>query len=198
MQTGRSNGSRSTLKLYTEVVMKAKCTNCGAEHVLKDEEVTRHSKVQFNCSKCGKPTVVDVKLKADATIVMSPLPSFARTGLEGSASELGMPDATLALPPGVEASVSVIEGPDKGLVRKIEKASVIVGRQGADISLNDPEISRQHCLLEVKDSYIALKDMDSTNGTFFEDERARAGMLIDGGEFRIGNSVLRVSFAKKA
>lgn len=109
-----------------------------------------------------------------------------------------MPDATLALPPGVEASVSVIEGPDKGLVKKIEKASVIVGRQGADISLNDPEISRQHCLLEVKDSYINLKDLDSTNGTFFDDERARAAMLLDGGEFRIGTSTIRVSFAKKA
>lgn len=198
MQAERSKGPRCAPKLYTGVVMKAKCTNCGAEHVLKDEEVTRHTKVQFTCSKCGKPTVVDVKLKVDATIVMSPLPSFARTGLEGSASELGMPDATLALPPGVEASVSVIEGPDKGLVRKIEKASVIVGRQGADISLNDPEISRQHCLLEVRESYINLKDLDSTNGTFFDDERARAAMLLDGGEFRIGTSILRVSFAKKA
>jgi len=178
--------------------MKAKCTNCGAEHVLKDEEVARHAKVQFNCSKCGKPTVIDVKLKADATVVMSPLPSFARTGMEGSASGLGMPDATLALPPGVEASLSVIEGPDKGLVRKIEKASVILGRQGADISLNDSEISRQHCLLEVKESYINLKDLDSTNGTFLEDERARAAMLLDGGEFRIGSSIIRVSFAKKA
>lgn len=178
--------------------MKAKCTNCGAEHVLKDAEVARHTKVQFNCSKCGKPTVVEVKIKPDSTIVMSPLPSFARTGMEGSASGLGMPDATLALPPGVTATVSVIEGPDKGLVRTIDKASVILGRQGADISLNDPEVSRLHCLLEVRDSYINLKDLDSTNGTFYEDERARAAMLLDGGEFRIGTSIIRVSFAKKA
>ena len=160
--------------------------------------MARHTKVQFTCSKCGKPTVVEILLKPDQTVVMSPLPSFARTGLEGSLSGLGMPDATLALPPGVAASVSVIEGPDKGLVRKIEKASVILGRQGADISLNDPEISRQHCLLEVKDSYVNLKDLDSTNGTFFEDERARAAMLLDGGEFRIGSSIIRVNFTKKA
>jgi S-DNA-T family DNA segregation ATPase FtsK/SpoIIIE len=178
--------------------MKAKCTSCGAEHVLKDVEVAHHAKVQFNCSKCGKPSVIEVKLRPDATIVMSPLPSFARTGAEGGGSGLGMPDATLALPAGVTASVSVIDGPDKGLVRKIEKASVILGRQGADIALNDPEISRQHCLLEVRESYINLKDLDSTNGTFFEDERARAAMLQDGGEFRIGSSVIRVSFTKKA
>ena len=178
--------------------MKAKCGNCGAEHVLKDAEIARHSKVQFRCSKCDKPTVVEVKLKPDATIVMSPLPSFARTGAEGAGSGLGFPDAELALPAGVTASLSVVEGPDKGLLRKLEKASVILGRQGADFSLNDPEVSRHHCLLEVKETYMNLKDLDSTNGTFFEDERVRAAMLQNGGQFRIGGSLIRVIFERKA
>ena len=177
--------------------MKVNCSNCGAEHVLKDSEIARHAKVQFRCSKCGKPTVVEVKLKPDATIVMSPLPSFARTGSEGGGGGAGLDDPSLALPAGVTASVSVIEGPDKGLVKKIEKARVILGRQGADVSLNDPEVSRSHCLLEFKESYINLKDMDSTNGTFFDDERVRAAMLQDGGEFRIGSSVIRVGFGRK-
>ena len=176
--------------------MKANCSSCGAEHVLKDPEIARHAKVQFRCSKCGKPTVVEVKLRPDATIVMSPLPSFARTGSEGGGGGLGLDDPSLALPTGVTASVSVIEGPDKGLVKKLEKARVILGRQGADVSLNDPEVSRHHCMLEVKESYVNLKDMDSTNGTFFEDERVRAAMLQDGGEFRVGSSVIRVGFVR--
>jgi predicted Zn finger-like uncharacterized protein len=185
-------------KGYTEGVMKAKCGNCSAEYVLKDSQIAQHAKVQFRCTKCGKTSVVDVKLRPDATIVMSPLPSFARTGTDFGGSSIGMPDAELALPEGTTASLLVIEGPDKGLKRKIEKASVILGRQGADVSLNDPEISRAHCLLEVKQTYINLKDMDSTNGTFFEDERVRAAMLQDGSEFRIGNSVIRISFEHKA
>ena len=138
-----------------------------------------------------------MKLRPDATIVMSPLPSFARTGSEGGGGGLGLDDPSLALPTGVTASVSVIEGPDKGLVRKLEKARVILGRQGADVSLNDPEVSRHHCMLEVKESYVNLKDMDSTNGTFFDDERVRAAMLQDGGEFRVGSSVIRVGFGRK-
>lgn len=178
--------------------MKAKCSNCGREHILKDSEIAQHSKVQFRCSKCGQPTVVEVKLRPDATIVMSPLPSFARTGTEGGASALGFHDAGLAMPAGVAAGLQVLEGPDKGLVRKFEKASIILGRQGADIVLKDPEVSRHHCLLEVKDSYINLKDLDSTNGTFFDGERVRAAMLQDGGEFRIGTSIIRVSFERKA
>ncbi len=184
-------------KGYTEA-MKAKCGYCGAEYVLKDAQIAQHTKVQFRCTKCGKATVVEVKLKPDATIVMSPLPSFARTGADFGGSSIGMPDAELALPEGVTASLLVVEGPDKGLTKKIEKASVILGRQGADISLNDPEISRAHCLLEVKDTYINLKDMDSTNGTFFDEERVRAAMLQDGSEFKIGTSVIRVSFERKA
>jgi len=70
--------------------MKAKCGSCGAEHVLKDAELRAIRKCKFNCSKCGKPTVIEVNLKPDATIVMSPLPSFARTGTEGVPSGLGM------------------------------------------------------------------------------------------------------------
>ena len=65
------------------------------------------------------------------------------------------------------------------------------------IVLNDQEISRHHCLLEVHDNYANLKDLDSTNGTFFEEERVRAAMLQDGAEFRIGNSVIRFTLAAK-
>ena len=177
--------------------MKAKCGSCGTEHVLKDSEIARHTRVQFRCSKCGQATVVEVKVKPDATIVMSPLPSFARTGAEGGGAGLGFHDTELAMPAGVTAGLEVVEGPDKGLVRKFEKASIILGRQGADIILKDPEVSRHHCLLEVKSGYINLKDLDSTNGTFFEEERVRAAMLQDGAEFRVGTSIIRVSLERK-
>jgi pSer/pThr/pTyr-binding forkhead associated (FHA) protein len=60
-----------------------------------------------------------------------------------------------------------------------------------------PEISRHRCLLEVRDTYVNLKDMDSTNGTFFDEERVRAAMLQDGTEVRIGGSVIRVNFQRK-
>jgi pSer/pThr/pTyr-binding forkhead associated (FHA) protein len=39
--------------------------------------------------------------------------------------------------------------------------------------------------------------LDSTNGTFFEEERVRAAMLQDGTEFRIGVSLIRVNFLPK-
>lgn len=74
---------------------------------------------------------------------------------------------------------------------------MVLRRAGADITLDDPEISRHHCLLEVRDTYVNLKDMDSTNGTVFDEERVRAAMLQDGTEVRIGGSMIRANFQRK-
>ena len=93
--------------------------------------------------------------------------------------------------------LAITSGPASGEVFRLSQPRVVVGRQGADIPLNDPEISRHHCLLEVRDKYINLKDLNSTNGTFYDEERVRAAMLQDGSEFRIGESRIRVSLQKK-
>src|SRR5262249_46558216 len=103
-------------------------------------------------------------------------------------------DPGLKLPLTRKIVLTVTSGPGQGETHTISKPRVILGRQGADLVLKDPEISRHHCVLEVRDNVINLKDMDSTNGTFFDEERVRAAMLQDGGEFRVGTSVIRVNF----
>src|SRR5690348_13129144 len=79
-------------------LMQASCGHCGTQHVLKDTEVAVHNKVQFHCSKCGRSTVVEINIRPDRTVVMSPLPNFARGG--ASASHLNLPpaDAGVKLP----------------------------------------------------------------------------------------------------
>jgi hypothetical protein len=177
--------------------MQAACVHCGTEHKLKDADSTVHPRVQFKCSKCGKTTVVEIKRRADQTVVISPLPSFARA--DASSSNLTLPPADdgLKLPANGVFVLAVTTGPANGEVFRLAKTRVVIGRQGADIPLNDPEISRHHCLLEVRDKFINLKDLDSTNGTFYDEERVRAAILEDGSEFRIGESRLRVSFQKQ-
>jgi hypothetical protein len=177
--------------------MQANCSRCGTEHRLKDVDPKVHPKVQFRCSKCGEVTVVDLKKRPDATVVISPLPSFARA--DASTSNLTLPPADdgLKLPADAVFVLAITSGPANGEVFRLNKPRVVIGRKGADIPLNDPEISRHHCVLEVREKYLNLKDLDSTNGTFYEDERVRAAMLQDGSEFRIGESVIRVSLQKK-
>ncbi len=177
--------------------MQVSCTHCGTQHVLKDTELGHHPKVQFRCSKCGKTTFVELKLRPDQTVVISPLPSFARANATSSNLKLPPVDDGLRLPPTTNVVLSILSGPDKGKVHKLTKPRVVVGRQGSDVPLKDPEISRYHCALEVRETYINLKDLDSTNGTFYDEERVRAAMLRDGAEFRIGTSLIRVSFQPK-
>src|SRR5438132_13286683 len=71
--------------------MQTACIHCGTEHLLKDGQFGGHSKVQFKCSKCGKTTIVEIKRRVDSTVVMSPLPSFARA--DASTSNLQLPPA---------------------------------------------------------------------------------------------------------
>ena len=177
--------------------MQAPCNHCGTKHVLKDADVAVHTRVQFQCSKCGQTTVVEIERRPDRTVVMTPLPTFARANASASNLNLLLDDDKLQLPTNKAVSLTVVSGPDKGAVHKLKKARVILGREDADIALNDQEISRHHCLLEARDGHANLKDLDSTNGTFFDEERVRAAMLQDGSEFRIGTTVVRINFKSK-
>ncbi len=153
--------------------------------------------MQFRCSKCGRTTVVEISRRVDSTVVMSPLPSFARADATSSNLKLPPIDPGIKLPIAAKVVLSVLSGPSRGESHTLTKPRVVLGRTGADIELNDGEISRNHCLLEVRDSFIDLKDLESTNGTFYEEERVRAAMLRDGTEFRIGVSTIRVNFLPK-
>ena len=164
---------------------------------MNDSVLAKHAKVQFRCTKCGQTTIVEVKRRADETVVISPMPAFARADASTASLKAPALEDSLDLPPGTEVTLTVTTGPEKGHSLKLTKARTIIGRKGADLALEDPEISRQHCLLEVRDGFVNLKDLDSTNGTFFEEERIRAAFLQDGAEFRVGSTTIRLSFHSK-
>ncbi|HXX99535.1 MAG TPA: FHA domain-containing protein [Candidatus Limnocylindrales bacterium] len=177
--------------------MQTGCVHCGQQHLLNDAVLAKHSKVQFRCTKCGQTTIVEVRRRTDETVVISPMPSFARA--DASTARLRLPpvDEGLQLPEDVHIVLAVIDGPDNGSVLRLTKPRVVIGRKGSDFALNDPEVSRHHCVLEVRDRFVNLKDLDSTNGTFFERERVRAAVLQDGAEFRVGSTLIRISFQAK-
>ncbi|GAC1673124.1 MAG: hypothetical protein PVS2B2_06050 [Candidatus Acidiferrum sp.] len=177
--------------------MQTACTHCGQQHVLKDAALAGHSRVQFRCSKCALISVVELNKRVDATMVISPMPSFARAEATSSDLHLQPPDEGLRLPAKENVVLTVMSGPSQGAVHILNQPRVVIGRTGADIVLNDQEISRHHCLLEVRETFVNLKDLDSTNGTFFDEEKVRAAVLTDNAEFRIGTSMIRLSLLPK-
>lgn len=180
--------------------MEALCGHCGAKHSLNDKQVGEHTKVQFKCSSCGEMTVLNVATRPDRTRSSTPLPSFARTENAYVVLAEMLKDAPgLKLPADKLISLTVSSGLANGTSYTLNKPRVILGRRGggADFEVDDPEVSRWHCAVEVKDSAIWLKDLESTNGTYYDNERTRAAMLQDGIEFRIGSTVLRVNITAK-
>ncbi|HEU4520990.1 MAG TPA: FHA domain-containing protein [Thermoanaerobaculia bacterium] len=99
--------------------------------------------------------------------------------------------APLQFPSGKRLSLAVIDGPDAGSVFRLEKPRVTIGRQGADLNLNDADASRQHAAVEVRDTTYTLLDLQSTNGTLFEGQKIDGSVeLQNHSEFQIGSSTL--------
>src|SRR5215213_2915131 len=75
-------------------------------------------------------------------------------------------------------------------------ADATVGREGCDIVLADPEVSRRHAALRISDSGAAVEDFGSTNGTFVNGERVNGvRQLNDGDVVRFGNTEWQLSAA---
>lgn len=177
--------------------MQAACIHCGQQHLLKDDVVGKYPKVSFRCTKCHLTTIVEVKRSVDQTVVISPMPSFARADASTQRLRLLPEDEGLQLPNDVDVVFTVESGPESGRSFTLIKGRTVIGRKGADIALDDPEVSRHHCIVEAREKFINLKDLDSTNGTFLEGERARAAVLQEGATFRIGSSMIRLTFRPK-
>jgi FHA domain len=165
--------------------------------MLNDAQVGRHPRVQFRCAKCGHHTVVKTR-QADSTQVVftPPAESHFEPGPD-PATLLGTDPRHLSLPDGKSIALAVLSGPSKGLVHTLGKPWVVIGRTAGDMLINDPNVSRWHCAVEVKGDEVRVRDLDSTNGTFVGAERVGSSQLSHLSEFRVGESVVLVTITPK-
>jgi hypothetical protein len=103
------------------------------------------------------------------------------------------------LPKDKTIAISIIAGPSKGITHQIHKPRISIGGAGggADIEIDDPKLSRLHCTLGVSHGAIRLCDLNSTNGTYVNDELVQAAELGHLSEFRVGSSRLLVTIIAK-
>jgi predicted component of type VI protein secretion system len=84
------------------------------------------------------------------------------------------------------------QSPSQGAEHAVEQGTTI-GREGCDITLGDPDVSRRHAEIQISNGDIAISDLGSTNGTFVNGERIdQPRTLRDGDEVRIGAVVWRL------
>lgn len=170
--------------------MLTNCPYCGAS-------LRRHASDQApaKCWMCTAPLPQSSELAnsdANQTIVLRPLRA------RGRASALNLDGAAAveapSLPENQTIKIAVEEGAEPGRIFEISRPLMTIGRLGgdADIQIDDPEISRLHCSIEVRRDSILLQDLQSKNGTFLNGSRIFAGRLDQVPRFRIGGTTLRV------
>ena len=109
------------------------------------------------------------------------------------------PSSGLALPSDRTITISVMTGPSTGLKHRLTKAKTSIGQVGggADIEIDDPQVSRLHCVVGLTEDTVRLCDLDSANGTYVNDERIQAADLEHLSEFRVGSTWLIVAISRK-
>ena len=82
------------------------------------------------------------------------------------------------------------EGPLAG--RKIElDGELIVGREDASLTIDDPEISRRHAAIRPVDGGFEIEDLGSRNGTHVNGGRIERATRLGGGDsIKLGQSVI--------
>src|SRR3954462_5557493 len=85
--------------------------------------------------------------------------------------------------------IFVEQKPMEGREQNLQ-AGATIGREGCDVNLMDPEVSRRHAAIRDQGGNLAIEDLGSTNGTFVNDKRiSEVTVLNDGDIVRLGNTV---------
>lgn len=165
------------------------CPKCQARYQLEEKQFSGRSEVQLWCKKCQ--TTFAAKAPAENAAVTPPSVSPAA------------PDATVIgkkvaeLPKDKAVALSVTQGPQRGKIFPVTKPQILVGRLGADIEVDDPNVSRKHCALEVHGSTALMQDLGSANGTFVNEQKIQTCQLEHLSEFRIGATTLMFTVTDK-
>jgi len=86
----------------------------------------------------------------------------------------------------------VIYGNDLGRRIGLEQKATTVGRSSkADLFIDDDSISRKHCELTWDGKRHRVRDLESTNGTYVNDELVDSAELRHGDQIKIGRTIMK-------
>jgi pSer/pThr/pTyr-binding forkhead associated (FHA) protein len=107
--------------------------------------------------------------------------------------------ASMPLPEDLSVVLDVLDGPDRGKSFTLRYSGATLGREEGDFLLSDPQVSRRHAVIEVYGaSFVVVKDLTSTNGTYVNGRMIAYGRLADGDELRLGESRLGVTIDRRS
>jgi pSer/pThr/pTyr-binding forkhead associated (FHA) protein len=68
------------------------------------------------------------------------------------------------------------------------------GKQSSDLTLKDPNVSRQHAMIEFQNGVYFMVDMGSTNGVEYNGQRIARKQITEGDVFKICDHEMRFTY----
>jgi len=95
--------------------------------------------------------------------------------------------------PSTSAALSVIYQGDKTSISK-DRFVIGRGKQSSDLTLKDPNVSRQHAMIEYQNGVYFMVDMGSTNGVEYNGQRIARKQIAEGDDFKICDHEIRFTY----
>ena len=91
-------------------------------------------------------------------------------------------------------------GKYKGKTLKLPERNISIGRElDCDVRVTDPDVSRRHCELHIREGQLFVIDLKSQNGTFINDKPVQTeSPLHPGDQLRVGPMLFELAGARKA
>jgi pSer/pThr/pTyr-binding forkhead associated (FHA) protein len=109
---------------------------------------------------------------------------------------LAPPRSAAPAPRSAAASSGALSIHYQGEVFPVTKDRFIIGRgkQTSDLTIKDPNVSRQHAMIEFSNGQYYIVDMGSTNGVEFNGQRIQRRSIGEGDIYKVCDHELRFSF----
>lgn len=89
-------------------------------------------------------------------------------------------------------TLKVTSGPATGQSLELE-SELVIGRENADLTIADAEMSRRHAVMRPVDGCVEVEDLGSMNGTFVDEERITDSRTLTASAIvRLGTSRIAV------
>jgi pSer/pThr/pTyr-binding forkhead associated (FHA) protein len=102
------------------------------------------------------------------------------------------PAAGNAPPPGAPV-LAAFYGGQRYVVNK-DRFIIGRGKQSSDLTIKDPNVSRQHAMVEFLNGQYYMVDMGSTNGVEYNGQRIARKAIAEGDMFRICDHEVRFTY----
>jgi len=178
--------------------MSATCVVCKQRFSIPNAASGRT--VLLRCPHCGfiglwsqqQFTIPTYQEEQSLERLEGELPDAAAPTTAGEQTVAEQGDIDLPLPYKRTLWVKILTGPEQGGLKQFNKGRAVVGRQEADIALDDVKVSRKHAAIEaISRENIFVRDLASTNGTYLNGTRVQSKKLRNGDIIRVGQTELQ-------